>query len=230
MYGGSNFGRNNTKGSPDVMAATRKTNPLDQLPVAARDHVATFIERLTELADPDVRPARRSRLLDEADQAVRIAEQRCVAHSREQAARAADHVVDFAQAVGENVRRLRDEAAMTQAELAEVMSDLGFDWKRITVAEAERGSRRLQLEELLGLAALFGQPMSWLLEPAVAGHVRLVGDRSLDAALVRDLVRGATFDGDPEWPSARDAIGIAQDEPDWRPAAAIGRRLREANR
>src|SRR4051812_30690009 len=57
------------------------------------------------------------------------------------------------QVVGGNVRRLREEAELTQARVAEAMSRLGFDWKRITVTQVEAATRRLSLEESICLAA-----------------------------------------------------------------------------
>jgi transcriptional regulator with XRE-family HTH domain len=66
--------------------------------------------------------------------------------------------VPLAEVVADRVRSHRERLQWTQDELAAQMSLIGFNWNRVTVAEAEgkgRG-RRVTVEELLGLAALFG--------------------------------------------------------------------------
>ncbi len=64
-----------------------------------------------------------------------------------------------------NIKALRNEAGWTQERLAGAMAAAGFSWKRITCAEVEVGSRRISLEELLGIAMLFSVPALELLIP-----------------------------------------------------------------
>jgi transcriptional regulator with XRE-family HTH domain len=55
-----------------------------------------------------------------------------------------------------NIRSAREARTWSQEELAGKMSDLGFDnWSRMTVTTIERGSRRVTIEEWLGLAEVF---------------------------------------------------------------------------
>ena len=69
---------------------------------------------------------------------------------------------------GTRMKALRSEAGWTQPRLAEAMVQIGWPkWQRVTVAQVERGDRRLTFEELASLAALFGVPFVELFaEPA----------------------------------------------------------------
>lgn len=108
--------------------------------------------------------------------------------------------------VGQNIKRLRDQAGWTQQRLAEAMSDLGWKWRRVTVAEVEsseevEGSdgrvrlvprRRISFEELLHVVALFGVPMVELLLPQVNVDVAPEGSESfpLESEKARELILG----------------------------------------
>ena len=65
----------------------------------------------------------------------------------------------FWQIIGANLKEMRVEAGWSQERLAEAVAREGYPWKRITCAEVEAGTRRLSLEELLTLAALFAEPL-----------------------------------------------------------------------
>jgi transcriptional regulator with XRE-family HTH domain len=67
--------------------------------------------------------------------------------------------------IAENLRNLRLEAGWTQQQLANAMTAIGFGWARETAVEVERYGRKLQLEEVLGIAALFSVPVVELLLP-----------------------------------------------------------------
>jgi transcriptional regulator with XRE-family HTH domain len=97
------------------------------------------------------------------------------------------------QEIANHLRDLRVQSGWTQADLAEAMSRLGFDWKRITVAEAERtqNTRRVSLEEMLALAALFGVPMIELLLPSSGSVVELSDELDAPAEQLRALMLGA---------------------------------------
>jgi transcriptional regulator with XRE-family HTH domain len=63
------------------------------------------------------------------------------------------------------VRELRDEKGFTQEKLAQRMSELGFAWQRVTVAEVEGSQkRRVSIDEWVGLASAFGVSAITLLE------------------------------------------------------------------
>jgi transcriptional regulator with XRE-family HTH domain len=119
------------------------------------------------------------------------------------------------------MRRLRKQARLTQAELAEVMTEAGFRWNRLTVAEVERllddrtdtRGRRLVLEEVFALAALFGVPVVEFLIPTDYLDLPL-GQLPPDVA--RELVTGeggVVGAGGPLWIAALTAAGHIRSRP-----------------
>jgi transcriptional regulator with XRE-family HTH domain len=106
--------------------------------------------------------------------------------------------------IAENLRNLRDDAQWTQSQIANAMARAGFDWKRITVAEVEGGTRRVSLEELCGLAALFAVPVLSMLLPATdeSGWVEINGSLEVRPQILRELVLGrggAVGEGGTRW-------------------------------
>ena len=110
----------------------------------------------------------------------------------------ANRDVDFSIVIATNLRTLRLEKGLTQAQLAEEMQARGFDWKRITVAEIEAGAdrdpdeerkaaRKVSLEELLVLAVYFGKPMVELLLPSEHEWMSKIG---MSGPMVRQHVLG----------------------------------------
>jgi len=70
--------------------------------------------------------------------------------------------------VGRNLRGIRDEAGLSQAEVAEGMAAGGFPvWTKQTVADVERGARKVSLDELAGLADVTECKLERLLSPDV---------------------------------------------------------------
>jgi len=64
---------------------------------------------------------------------------------------------DIAAIVAANIRAERARKGIGQADLTEAMRDLGYTaWHPQTVSRVERGDRRVQAEELLGLATCLG--------------------------------------------------------------------------
>ena len=121
--------------------------------------------------------------------------------------------VGFSTIIAERIREHRLASGMTQAELAAAMTRAGFDWKRVMVAEVEAGAsvnldrrsdaRRVSLEELLALAAIFRAPMVGFLLP-VPGREYLAWQqgRSLDASDVSELALGRGGRIGPDNPTA----------------------------
>jgi transcriptional regulator with XRE-family HTH domain len=180
--------------------------PSEELPAAARKSLESIGQRLADVADGDpwdeVAPELRDLLANALYHASR---------AREPGLEAADRpAVDLVGVVAANVRALRLEAGWTQGQVAEVMTRAGFDWKRITVAEVEAGGRRVQLDEMLTLAALFGVPMVSLLMPDEDQAVVIKDGRFLAADVVHELVLGDgghVGDGGPDWQVAEHATG-----------------------
>jgi transcriptional regulator with XRE-family HTH domain len=196
-----------------------------RLPAGVRQHVDVLEDRLRQLTEgAPVREVGTD--LDRAyQQAFHAAEDAGREHKYDDRHTAA--IRDFGEIVADNLRRLRNDAGWTQAQLAEAMSGVGYDWKRITVAEVEGATRKVSLEELLALAALYGVPMATLLVPGV-DYLRWAGGRSLSPEDVRDLVLGTGArigDHGPDWGPAMRATGVTVGE-DWRPAPALGKRTR----
>lgn len=93
----------------------------------------------------------------------------------------------------EGVKRLRVEQGMTQAELAEQMSHLGFRFHQATVYKIENGERRVSASECYGLARVFDVEIDELFHrdqsPEAHGrHIRTVADRMTQAILALDEI------------------------------------------
>lgn len=120
--------------------------------------------------------------------------------------------VSVMEIVATNVRQFRAGAGWTQAKLASAMQGAGFDWKRITVAEVEGATRRLQLDELVALAAVFTVPMVELLMPFMPAPIRWVGGTTLAPEVYMELLigeGGQAGEGGPGWPPAAVVAGAA---------------------
>jgi transcriptional regulator with XRE-family HTH domain len=133
----------------------------------------------------------------------------------------------YAELIAENLRNLRDDARWTQGQLANAMTRVGFDWKRITVAEVEGGTRRVSLEELCGLAALFAVPVLSMLLPATdeSGWVEINDSIDVRPQILRELVLGrggGVGEGGTRWRApATILLNLASD--DRRPATDLWR-------
>jgi transcriptional regulator with XRE-family HTH domain len=93
------------------------------------------------------------------------------------------------------MKTLRTKAEMTQEQLAGLMQRLGFvGWKRITVAEIESFKRRLALEEMVGIAIVYGVTVSALLSAFDEDEaLELNEQRLITLAQARSLVAGTAF-------------------------------------
>jgi transcriptional regulator with XRE-family HTH domain len=196
---------------------------VEDLPTDAREHVQVLLDRLASLSEGGLE--RVGALLDDVDQAVAEAVNACRREGLRNTTTWTAEVRDMWTFVGENVKALRDKAGWTQAEVTKAMTRLGFKWSRITTAEVERGGRRLTLEELVALAALFGQPVVMLLAPHDPHAVKFPLGRALDAGDVAALLVGpgaVIRPGSGSWEAARRVAGIVGDD-DWRPVADLDR-------
>jgi transcriptional regulator with XRE-family HTH domain len=132
----------------------------------------------------------------------------------------------FGGIIADHLKELRAESGWTQERLAGAMAQIGFPWRRITVAEVETDTRRVSLDELLGLAAVFGVPALTLVIPddqtVLEWH-----DRSLESMTVIDLLlgeEGRMGKGGLTWKAAAQAAGAPGGTDDWRPAADLWRK------
>jgi len=183
-----------------------------------------FEDRLRQLADG----APTHEVMADLDRAPELAVR--AAYTAGQEERAGVHrtaaVVTFADATAANVKRLRNEAGWTQEQLARDMSAVGFDWKRITVAEVEAASRRVSLEEMVGLASLFGETVMAFLDVR-ANYLRFGAARSLSGDELIEMFCGEGWQGGtvgPTWSRAAAVAGAEPGDRDWRPAPALWKR------
>lgn len=186
---------------------------------AGVDQLATTLWRITEGDFPEGLEEANARLEEALSAAYRLGEAK--ATDRPMMARTAD----FATIVAERIKEHRLTAEMTQSALADAMTRAGFDWKRITVAEVEAGTsgkperrssaRRVALEELMALAAIFRVPMvSLLLPDPEKEYLAWTRSRSLSASDVEELVLGRggqAGKGGETWPVADHVLGIGLD-------------------
>ena len=117
------------------------------------------------------------------------------------------------QAIGKTVRWHRQEAGMTQAELAEQMAEQGLPWHTSTVSKTESGVREITVRELTALAEVLGTTPADLLEMRQS-EINQSLVRQLQVSVTRrranrleDLARETTKRND----SAREEIEALED-------------------
>lgn len=129
----------------------------------------------------------------------------------------------FTEVIGTNLKALRVEADITQQAVADAMTTLGFDWKRITCAEVEIDTRRVTIEELLALGVLFAIPAIELLLP---DHNTVI-DWPQGDLLREDVLEllvglgGALGQSGINWRTAARAAGRPRTRRDQRPAVSL---------
>jgi transcriptional regulator with XRE-family HTH domain len=212
------------------MAATKKIDPLAALPDSARAPIEVLLDRLRELATPDLPSTRTNKLLEESERAFRVAEERCYREGRAKQTVFAGRTREYMSFIGENVKHHREDVGWTQTQLAAAMTRVGFDWKRITVAEVERGSRRVSLEEFLGLGSIFGEPaVSLMWVHSDGDDVAFAGSRGLAPGIVNLMLIGEGNEinaADLDWSAARVVAGLGDGADDWRAVPDRARRQR----
>ena len=89
-----------------------------------------------------------------------------------------DNAVRISDTLGRAFRHMRIRARAGQSEVATAMRAAGFPtWSRVTVADIERGARKLTVDEAFALARLWEIDIADVL-PAGAAHLRGTrGDR-----------------------------------------------------
>jgi transcriptional regulator with XRE-family HTH domain len=202
----------------------------DGLPPEVAEHLDVLTDRLAELAAGADRQEVRGDMERAVENAYDAAQTAGAAQRDSNERILAGRKVTYQELVGDRIRRLRSDAGWTQQSVATAMQLLGFDWKRITVAEVERATRRTSLEEMTGIAALFAEPVLQLVVPGGDDYISF-GDRTLDPADVAELWighDGAAGRGDAAWGAA--ARVAAYHDPggdaDGRPSRELWRRRR----
>lgn len=76
-------------------------------------------------------------------------------------------------AVAENVKRLRAEQKLTRAELSEKLKAVGVHLAPLpSIKQIEERNRRIDVDELVGLAAVFGMTPEMLMDKQSASEYR----------------------------------------------------------
>lgn len=90
--------------------------------------------------------------------------------------------------VGRNVRRLRTERGMSQGQLGKLLSEYGFEkMTQTTVAKLELGQRPTRVNEVAGIAHLFGVTVDGLLTDPDASPAAKSELETRYEQVVRDL-------------------------------------------
>lgn len=100
--------------------------------------------------------------------------------------------VTYADVLAKNVRAARARKGLDQEPLAARMRALGYSaWRRQTVANVEKGSRRLAAEEVLALALALESSLVGLLEPVRDDRqVELPSGTKLEVLAIHELIWG----------------------------------------
>lgn len=123
--------------------------------------------------------------------------------------------VSYAEVLARNVRAARARKGLDQEPVAARMRALGFTaWRRQTVAGVEKNTRRLTVEEVLGLALALETRLIYLLEPEPEDDpISLPSGASMLFLTVHALIWGGSeysvsWDGDtPSFPDTEPPQG-----------------------
>lgn len=104
--------------------------------------------------------------------------------------------------VGRNLRQLREALDLSQTDIAEGMAAAGFPaWRKVTVADVERGARKVTLDELAGLADVTEHKLERLLAPDA--------DLSTEAERRAKVLTGKLK---PQTPDGRGDVSVERDK------------------
>jgi transcriptional regulator with XRE-family HTH domain len=116
----------------------------------------------------------------------------------------------YASAVVANITRARTRLRLSQKSLGNRMKALGFGWRQQIVNAVETGERRLQVDELLGLALALETTLQELLSPSESDReapVAIPSGETVSADYVTGLVYGMN----------RGAVRWIDDKPEFGP-------------
>jgi transcriptional regulator with XRE-family HTH domain len=137
--------------------------------------------------------------------------------------------VTYAEVLARNVRAARSRKGLDQESLAARMRALGHAaWRRQTVANVDKGKRRLTAEEILGLALALETTIATLMAPTGDDRAVDFPTGTIDVESVQALAMGyntepITWDADkPSFAGAETPRRIADQMP-WRYSTGMWR-------
>lgn len=139
--------------------------------------------------------------------------------------------VSYAEVLAKNMRAARARLGLEQEPLAARMRALGFSaWRRQTVASAEKNTRRLTAEEVLGLAVALETRITALLEPVQSDDpIALPSGAEMRFETMHELIWGGSIHGVqwnddvPSFPTEGPPPGWPLDYPDSIPPPRVRR-------
>lgn len=105
-------------------------------------------------------------------------------------ARPKNHPGTVREVYSRRLREARVHRDWTQQQLADAMKNIGFPVDRATIAKIERGSRPLEVSELVAFAAALDVPPAGLFLDPAAETVALTDKVVLDSAKAADWAYG----------------------------------------
>jgi transcriptional regulator with XRE-family HTH domain len=98
----------------------------------------------------------------------------------------------YGRTIAGNIAGVRARKGLKQSDVVERMNSLGYsDWHRQTLSRVERSDRRIQAEELLGLAIVLETSVTRLLAPVWEDkHVELPNGMPLGVIAVEGYIGG----------------------------------------
>lgn len=84
-------------------------------------------------------------------------------------ARMRESALNVESILGVKIRQLRERAGWSQADLAERLKNVGFEFHQTTVAKMEAGKRPIRVAEVFALGVVFRMPMTALLHLPLRG-------------------------------------------------------------
>jgi transcriptional regulator with XRE-family HTH domain len=97
---------------------------------------------------------------------------------------------------GRRLQETRRARGVSQTELADAMTEAGYEMGKTAVLRIENGTRELKLDEAIAFAQLLHVPFAYLLEPPHDGEVALTKNIATDGdGMKRWLVTGTPLGG-----------------------------------
>lgn len=125
----------------------------------------------------------------------------------------------MSQVLARNIRVLREVLAISQDDLAERMSQIGHaQWTQTTVSAVERGTRKLDLDELVALSLCLERRLIHIISPAgvdgmSADPVTIAkGVPPVPALVLRKNLQETGVNDLVSWDGNRPRIAFVEDE------------------